>query len=465
MRDAAYSNSAGIDVMAGGACGGAIAPTYGTTSTREYKFLHDYNFLRSTNGAAGARCSAGGIFFDAKAGGSAGVEEEPQISVGKLRALMAGQYVREQRSALLPAAYLSLTGVTASDGARISAGALNNPIIYPRAATGATVSQLITDFGRTTNLVSSAESSARAEEENSAATTAQIVLAADQAFYNALETKALLQVAQQTIDARQLIVNKINALTQAKLKSDLDLSFANVDLSRAKLLQLEAKNNYASSLATLSAILGYPDQQPFDLVESTSAPEQPDADVNPLIMEALRQRPEVLALQDQETSAEKFGHAEHDLWRPTVSALGTVGVAPVRNDALPNWYGAVGVNINIPVFNGFLYNARAKTADLQTEAAKQRLLDERNNIARDVRTAWQQSQQAFERLGVTQQLREQANLGLNLAQARYNLGLGSIVELGQAELQKTEADIADTDAQYQYRLTRLVVAYTIGAPK
>jgi outer membrane protein len=393
------------------------------------------------------------------------LKKNPQITVGKLRALVAGQYVREQRSALLPTAYLSLTGVTASPGARISAGALNNPIIFPRAATGATVSQLITDFGRTTNLVSSAESSAKAEEENSAATTAQIVLAVDQAFYNALETKALLQVAQQTIDARQLIVNQINALTRAKLKSDLDLSFANVDLSKARLLQLEARNNYQTSLAVLSAILGYPDQQQFDLVESTNAPEQPDADVNPLIMEALRQRPEVLALQDQETSAEKFGHAEHDLWRPTVSALGTVGVAPVRNDALPNWYGAVGVNINIPVFNGFLYNARAKTADLQTEAAKQRLLDERNNIARDVRTAWQQSQQAFERLGVTQQLREQANLGLNLAQSRYNLGLGSIVELGQAELQKTEADITDTDAQYQYRLTRLVLAYTIGAPK
>jgi len=393
------------------------------------------------------------------------LKKNPQITLGRLRALMAGQYVREQRSALLPTAYLSLTGVTASDGARISAGALNNPIIFQRAATGTTVSQLITDFGRTTNLVSSAESSAKAEEETSAATTAQIVLAVDQAFYNALETKALLQVAQQTIDARQLIVNQINALTQAKLKSDLDLSFANVDLSRAKLLQLEAKNNYATALATLSAILGYPDQQPFDLVESTSAPEQPEADVNPLIIEALRQRPEVLALEDQVTSAEKFAHAEHDLWRPTVSAVGTVGVAPVRNNALPNWYGAVGANINIPVFNGFLYNARAKTADLQTEAAKQRLLDERNNIARDVRTAWQQSQQAFERLAVTQQLRDQANLGLNLAQARYKLGLGSIVELGQAELQKTEADIADTDAQYQYRLTRLVLGYTIGAPK
>jgi outer membrane protein len=393
------------------------------------------------------------------------LKNNPQITVGKLRALQAGQFVREQKSALLPTAYLSLTGADASTGARVAAGALNNPIIFARAASGATVSQLITDFGRTTNLVSSAESTAKAEEENSAATSAQIVLAADQAFYNSLETRALLTVAQQTVDARQLIANRIGALTQAKLKSDLDLSFASVDVARAKLLQLEAKNNYAAALATLSAILGYPDQQAFDLVESTSAPEQPDTDVNPLIMQALRQRPEVLALQDQVTSAEKFGHAEHDLWRPTISAVGTAGEVPVRNPSLPNWYGAVGVNINIPVFNGFLYNARAKTADLQTDVARQRLLDERNNVARDVRTAWQQSQQAFERLGVTQQLREQANLGMNLAQSRYDLGLSSIVELGQAELAKTEADIADTDAQYQYRLTRLILAFTIGAPK
>jgi len=393
------------------------------------------------------------------------LKNNPQITVGKLRALEAGQFVRAQRSALLPTAYLSLTGVGASDGARISAGGLNNPVIYDRAATGATVNQLLTDFGRTNNLLASAKASAKAEEENSAATTAQIILAVDQAFYNALETRALLQVAQQTVQARQLMSDKVGALTNAKLKSDLDLSFANVDLARAKLLQLEAKNNYAASLATLSAILGFPDQQAFDLVESSSDPEAPDPDVAPLILQALRQRPEVQSLQDQVTAAEKFGQAEHDLWRPTISAIGTVGVAPVRDYHLPNWYGAAGVNINIPVFNGFLYNARGKTADLQTEVTRQKLMDTRNNIARDVRNAWQQSQQAYERLGVTRQLREQASLGLNLAQARYSLGLGSIVELGQAELQKTEADITDTDAQYQYRLTRLILAYTIGAPK
>jgi len=149
-----------------------------------------------------------------------------------------------------------------------------------------------------------------------------------------------------------------------------------------------------------------------------------------------------------------------------VGALGVVGTNPVRDAAItPNWYGAVGVNINIPVFNGFLYNARAKTADLQTEEARQKLSDLRNNIARDVRIAWQDTNRAYERLAVTRQLREQASLALDLAQTRYNLGLASIVEFSQAELAKTEADIADTDANYSYRLTQITLIYTIAGPK
>jgi outer membrane protein len=393
------------------------------------------------------------------------LKNNPQITIGKLQALVARQYVREARSALLPTAYLSVTAVDANPGSRLAAGGLNNPILFPRAAAGATVGQLITDFGRSTNLLSSSEAQAKAEDQNAAATIAQIVLAVDQSFYNVLETKALVVVAQQTVDSRQLFVDKIKALTDAKLKSDLDLSFAKVDLARGKLLLLEARNNYQSSLATLSAILGYPDQQDFQLLEEQAAIAAPAPGVGPLIQQALQQRPEVLALQDEVQSAQKFSSAEHDLWRPTISALGTIGEAPVRDNHIPNWYGAVGLNINIPVFSGFLFNARAKAADLQTEVNRQKLAGLRNNIARDVRTSWQDTNRAYERLSVTQQLREQAGLALDLAQSRYNLGLGSIVEFSQAELQKTEADIADTDAKYQYRLTQIVLAYTTAAPR
>ena len=392
------------------------------------------------------------------------IKNNPQITIGKLRALAAEQYVREARSALLPTANVSLTAVASNPGGRITAGALNNPAVYPRAAGGVSVTQLLTDFGRTNNLLSSSEFGARAEDQNAAATRADILLAVDQAFYNSLETKALVTVAEETVHARQTLVDKIQALTNAKLKSEIDLSFSSVDLARGKLLLLEAQNNFQASLAGLSAILGYPDEQNFQLVEEPSPITEPDLDVAPLIQKALEQRPEIKALEFQLESAQKFGRAEHDLRRPTVDALGVVGEAPVRDNHIPNWYGAVGVNINIPVFNGFLYSARAKAADLLTEADRQKLLDTQNNIARDVRNAWQDSRRAFERLSVTRQLLEQANLSLSLAQARYNLGLGSIVEFTQAELQKTEADIDDTDAKYQYRLTQIVLAFTMSAP-
>jgi outer membrane protein len=393
------------------------------------------------------------------------LRNNPQITIGRLRALEAQQYVREARSALLPTANLSLTGVDTESGSRWAAGTLNSPLLLTRAAAGATVSQLVTDFGRTTNVVSSSQFQAKAEDKNAAATTADITLAVDQAFYNTLETRELVKVAEQTIKARQTLVDRVSALAQAKLRSDLDLSFANVDLSRAKLLLLESQNNYQTSLATLSALLGYPDEQAFDVIEPREEIAPPTPDVLPLITQALQQRPEIAALQFQVESAQKSSNAEHDLWRPTVNALGVVGIAPVRDPQIQNWYGAVGVNINIPVFNGFLYNARAKTADLQTEAARQKLMDMRNSVARDVRISWQDANQAFARLTVTQQLREQANLALDLAQQRYNLGLSSIVEFSQAQLGKTEADITDTDARYRYRLAQIVHAHAVGNPR
>jgi len=170
----------------------------------------------------------------------------------------------------------------------------------------------------------------------------------------------------------------------------------------------------------------------------------------------------VQSLADELSAATKFSKAEHDLWWPTVNAMGVVGLAPVRANQIDSWYGAVGVNINIPVFNGFMFNARAKTADLETEVKRKRLEDLQDNVARDVRNSWLDTGKAYERLSVTKQLREQADLALELAEARYKLGLGTIVEYSQAELEKTDAELQDTDAHYRYFLSQIFLAYQIG---
>lgn len=321
---------------------------------------------------------------------------------------------------------------------------------------------MITDFGRTSNLVASSKLREKAENENALATAQQIGIAVDEAFFNTLQSSALLQVADETVAARQVVVDRVQALTNAKLKSDLDLSFANVDLAQAKLLHLEAQNDYSSSLAGLAAILGYPTLQNFELIDEPAPTTAPPPDVESLIQEAFQKRPDLSALRYNYEAAQKYQSAEKDLSRPTVSALGTVGSVPFNTGHLDPWYGAVGVNVNIPVFNGFLFQARAKEADLQAQAADQRRRDLMNTVSRDVRTAWLDLNRTYRRLDVTRQLLDQANLALNLAQTRYNLGLGTIVELTQAELQLTQAEISNTAAKYQYQLATARLKYELG---
>ena len=387
------------------------------------------------------------------------LKNNPQISVARLMALASQQVTREVRSSLWPTANANLTGVDSQPNSRITAGGLNNPIIYQRAAAGVVVSQLITDFGRTTNLVSSANLAAKAEDQNAAATKEQILLEVDQAFYGALQAHAVLTVAQQTVSARQTVTDQVEALFKSKLRSELDFSFANVNLAQAKLLVLDAENNENGALATLSMILGYSKTQDFKLVEDATAISSPPGNVDDLISQAFAMRPEILSLEFQEQSAKKFQTAERDLLLPNIRAVGAVGDTPVRNPVLSNWYGAVGVNVEIPLFNGFLYTARSREASLRAQAAHDRLLDLRNRISRDVRTGWLNANTAYARLSVTQQLLDQSSLALDLAQTRYRLGLSSIVELSQAQLQQTQAQISNAQAAYDYRLALAVLRY------
>jgi outer membrane protein len=398
------------------------------------------------------------------------LKNNPQISVARLTALASQQVTRERRSAVWPTAVADLTGVDSNDR-RIAAGNLNNPTVFERVAMGASVSQLITDFGRTANLVSSANLNAKAESENAVATEEQIRLATDQAFYNALQAHSVTTVAEQTVNARQTVADQIRALFNSKLKSQLDLSFANVNLAQAKLLLLDAENNQNASYASLAAVLGFANLQNFQLVEDMTPLTSPPGKVDDLISQAFSNRPELLALSYQYQSARKFQTAERDLLFPTIRVLGAIGdvpagnpvLAPPHTSAFDNWYGAVGANVEIPIFNGFLYTARAREASLRAQAIDERTRDMRDRISRDVRNSWLSANTAYNRLAVAQQLLDQSNLALNLAQTRYRLGLGSIVELSQAQLQQTQAQIGNAQAGYDYRLAMAVLRYEIAA--
>lgn len=392
------------------------------------------------------------------------LHNNPQISVYRLLALASQQVTREAKSAYYPTTYGSLTAVEPKEGSRIAAGNLNNPVIYQRFAYGVTLAQLITDFGRTSNLVASSALRAKAADMNAIASAAEVRLAVDQAFYNALQASAELKVAEQTVNARQLVSDQITTLFNNKLKSQLDVSFANANLAEAKLLLLDAQSVYQAALSSLSEVLGSPVQEQFELVDTTAQLTAPPDAVTQLVDQAFSNRPEIAAQGYAVQAAQRFQKAERDSLLPDIRALGAVGQVPTGAPQLDTWYGAVGVNVNIPIFNGFLYPARSREASLRAQADEERLRDLKNRIANDVRTTWLNTQTAYQRISVTQQFVDQTNLAVDLSQTRYNLGLASIVELSQAQLQQTQALIQFAAAKYQYQIQQSVLRFQIAAP-
>jgi outer membrane protein len=389
------------------------------------------------------------------------LQNNPRITAAQYTAAAAAHVPAEYRAAYEPVLYGSFTGVGADNGSRLAAGGLNNPVVYNRLGSGLTVGQMITDFGRTGNLVASAKLRAAAQEQGTESTRAQILLAVSNAYFGLLRARAVQKVAEQTVDARKLVSDQVGALAESKLKSMLDVSFANVNLAEARLLLAQALNDVKSAEADLAAAIGLPNETAFDLAEE-SMPAPLPSRIDELVSAAVANRPELKQSRLEESAAQRLRKAEHAAYFPSASLVGSAGFAPKAYDSVPNRYGAIGLNINIPLFNGGLTGARTAEAEMKARAAAELTKDIENRIARDVRVAWLNATTAYDRVALTKQLLDQSQMALDLAQSRYDLGLSSIVELSQAELALTSAQIANTSALYAYQAARVAVDYQAG---
>jgi outer membrane protein len=391
------------------------------------------------------------------------IHNQPRIAAADLSVLAAGQKVIQARSAFFPTITANATaaGVENDNNTRIAAGALNNPSVFDRNAEGVTISQVITDFGRTGNLTDSSKLRARAEQTNAIATRAQIMLQVDAAYFAVLQAQAVQRVAAETVKTREVLLESVTALASNKLRSDLDVSFAKVTLGEGQLLKNKADNDNQAAYAILTALLGEANGPAYQLVEEPLPADQTEK-IGNLIATALAKRPELSSLRLEREAAGKFAKAEKALHYPIVSAVGTAGFIPVRDSHFARDYAAAGVNLAIPLFSGNLYTARQREAELTALRVAEVLRDQENNIIRDVQIAWQNVTFAQQQLKLSESLLGNASQALALAEARYSLGSSSIVELSQAQLNKTAAEIAVASARYDNLLQVSRLNYQIG---
>ena len=390
------------------------------------------------------------------------IANQPRMLAAQLRARASVQKIREARSSLYPTIAFNATGVGVTDtGTATAAGALTTSSISDRFAYGGNLVQLVTDFGRTSALIASSRSSAKAQADLATLTTAQMKLNVRKAYYEVLGSEAVLHAADDALNNRKLISQQIRALAQSQLRSTLDVNFAGVLESEAELAVVRARSTVQQLRVHLASTMGL--QQPIvaPLADvALPAPLAPDA--GSLLPQADTQRADLSAAQAQQKAAAQFALSERRLSYPTLSVAGAAGGIPFHDHTLHDNYAAVGFNLNIPVFNGGLFAARRSEAELEANARTRDAEELKLEVNEQVRDGWYRADEAYRSLDVSARLVTQSKEALRLAKARYDAGLGSIVELNEAQLNETSAEIGAAAANYSYLISRADLDYAAG---
>jgi outer membrane protein len=393
------------------------------------------------------------------------LSNHPQVLGAQNEASYSDQQIIVARAPYFPTVDADLTGSQGNSLARIGAGALAASRLFNRFGQGVVFSQMVTDLGRTQNLVASSRFQAQSTAQTYQATQYDVLLEVNRAYFSALHAQAEVKVARETVDARQLVLDQITTLANNNLRSQLDVSFVDVNVAQAKLLLLTAQNGVQVALADLTRAMGSDRQDvTYDLVDEP-LPQGPPSTPDALVVQALNNRPEIASFSAARDAAQKFFQAESDLERPSMNLTGAAGFLPIINNSaghVPAVYEGVALNIDIPIFNGHLFSARREAARYKLNEADQRLRDAQERIARDVRAAWANATNAFQRLAVTAQFLQQASLAVDLAKGRYDNGLATIVELTQGQLSVTQAQIENLSAIYDYQIQNAALQYSVG---
>ncbi len=329
---------------------------------------------------------------------------------------------------------------------------------------GLTVSQLLYDFGQTSARIAASRFAAQALQDDLQTQKATIILNVQRAYYEALKRLRLVQIADETVRERQIIRQQVEALYRQNLKAKLDMDLVQVELSKAEVDLIRAKNDLTAGYAVLNNAMGVSEPQAYTL-ENPPGGNSVIQPLDRLLATGMEKRPELLALREQVHAAEQRINAADSENFPTLSAVGSAGdtehLAGRPNLREGGWWGA-GVVLSVPLFTGFLIENQVREATEQEQEAQAAQHYAEQAIQLEINNAFLAEQTLTQQIKAIEALVKQTQEALQLARQRYQLGLSSIVEVTQGEVAVTTAETRLAETQYDDKAAEATLAYAVG---
>jgi outer membrane protein len=329
-------------------------------------------------------------------------------------------------------------------------------------AGGVSVNQRLFDFGYSQQTVNSAHLAERAQEIDINARQALVVLQVQASYLTSLKQQRLVQIAEETVRERGIIKGQIEALYRQQLKSKLDVDLVQVELTNAESLLVKARNGLKSSFANLNRAIGIAGAEDY-VLEDLPIEVRPQRSLDSLIGDSLS-HPEYRKAKEVTASAEAKLTAAKRQYLPTVSAYASGGDFQVFDNSrvqasLTGGWWAAGGFVSMPLFTGFMIENQVREAKAQKAAAEAASLNIEQALTQQVTNSYLDTISFAQQIKLGEEQVKTAQEALTLAKQRYKLGLGSIVEVTQAEVALTGAQTRLAEAQYDYKIAEVTLAY------
>lgn len=360
------------------------------------------------------------------------------------------------------AAYLpGVTATLAASRSEVSSAGVNSDTRQRSATLG--LNWLLYDFGGREAGVASARALLQAANATQNSTVQQVWLAAVQAFYQVQAAEAALTAAALSEEAASRSYAAAEARYKAGVATPADSLQAKTAWSQAMLARITAAGQLATARGTLASVLGLDANSPLSVtpIAETPLPQRFDADVASLIEQARKQRPDLQAVAAQAQAARENVTVAKAAGRPSISLNASSNA--VDADGSPFSRGnTVGVSLTIPLFSGFATNYRIRAAEAQVDSKTAQLERLRLQVAQDVWNAWQNLTTATQSRRATDDLFASAEQAENVALGRYKAGVGTILDVLNAQSALAGARQQKVQAYYNWNVSRAALAQAMG---
>jgi outer membrane protein len=388
---------------------------------------------------------------------AAAVANRPTIRASREAAAAAEAAAREARGALLP--QVGLTG--SYTHARVAPpGASSYSTDLNAAALSGSV--LVWDFGQTSNRWRAARSSAEAASDDARATVQAAILEARQAYFGVLAALALDQVAADTLANSEKHLADTETMVQTGTRAPIDLAQLRTQVASARAAQVRTHNAIRTARTRLDVAMGAPGQPGYAVARPGVPPLAiEESPTGSLFADAVRARPELASLRASiDANTYTLKASDRLLW-PSITA--SVGGAGAGADALdPTWTASAGVSLRWTLFDGLSSRATADAARARVEQSRAQLDDSGQQVWEQIDTALSDVASARAQLPAAEEGVAAATDLLGLAEARYREGVGSSLELADAQLSLANAQAQRIQTEYDLASARARLLTAVG---